>query len=225
MKTSVYGLILLALSATKLSATELSAAEFVDITTKVPNIHTEIRYFTKDNFVGEKIDGYLAPKCLLSTDAAAGVAKAQRDLNAFGLGLKVYDCYRPQMAVDHFVRWAKDLDDTKNKARYYPEVPKNKLFERGYIAVRSGHSRGSTIDLTVVDLKTGRELDMGSGWDFFSKVSWPSYQGISAEQRANRMLLSKVMQTAGFKGLTEEWWHFTLIDEPHETHYFTQPVR
>ncbi|WP_081221088.1 M15 family metallopeptidase [Pseudoalteromonas luteoviolacea] len=219
MKKCMYGLACLVLA-----TSELSAAEFVDITSKVPNIRTEIRYFTTDNFVGTKIDGYLAPKCLLSEAAAQATAKAQFALNEFGLGLKVFDCYRPQMAVDHFVRWAKVLDDTKNKAKYYPDVPKSELFKRGYIAARSGHSRGSTLDVTLVDLTTGKELDMGSGWDYFSKVSWPSHQGINASQRANRMLLANVMKSAGFKGLTEEWWHFTLIDEPYNDVYFTLPV-
>ncbi|MBQ4838045.1 MULTISPECIES: M15 family metallopeptidase [Pseudoalteromonas] len=220
MRTITYGLALAALVSLK-----LSAAELVDVVAQVPSIQTEIRYFTADNFVGKKIDGYLAPKCLLSKEAVKAVTKAQYALNEFGLGLKVFDCYRPQMAVDHFVRWAKDLEDTKNKAKYYPEVPKNELFKRGYIAARSGHSRGSTLDVTLVDLVTGVELDMGSGWDFFSKVSWPSYQGISAQQRANRKLLAKVMRSAGFIGLTEEWWHFTLIDEPYADQYFTLPVK
>ncbi|KZN33796.1 hypothetical protein N474_16335 [Pseudoalteromonas luteoviolacea CPMOR-2] len=204
---------------------EVSASEFVDVKSKVASIETEIRYYGEDNFVGQRIDGYLAPKCLLSPEAAIGVAKAQQALGEFGLGLKVFDCYRPQPAVDHFVRWAKVLHDTKNKAKFYPDVPKSELFERGYIAARSGHSRGSTLDVTLIDLKTKRELDMGSGWDYFSPISWPSYQGISAAQRANRMLLAQVMRGAGFIGLTEEWWHFTLLNEPHKEQYFTHPVQ
>ncbi|WP_081310552.1 M15 family metallopeptidase [Pseudoalteromonas luteoviolacea] len=206
-------------------ASQASTFEFVDIKSKVPSIETEIRYFGADNFVGERIDGYLAPKCLLSSEAAMGVAKAQHALGEFGLGLKVFDCYRPQPAVDHFVRWAKALEDTKHKAKFYPEVPKSELFKRGYIAARSGHSRGSTLDVTIIDLKTKAELDMGSGWDYFSPVSWPSYQGITANQRANRMLLAKVMGSAGFMGLTEEWWHFTLSNEPHKAQYFSHPVQ
>ncbi|AOT10834.1 M15 family metallopeptidase [Pseudoalteromonas luteoviolacea] len=219
MKKFIYGLACLVLVTSK-----LSAAELVDITSKVPNIQTEIRYFTTNNFVGTRIDGYLAPKCLLSEAAAEAVAKAQYALNEFGLGLKVFDCYRPQMAVDHFVRWAKVLDDTKQKAYYYPDVPKSELFKRGYIAARSGHSRGSTLDVTLIDSSSLQELDMGSDWDYFSKVSWPSYKGVNSQQRANRMLLAKVMNAAGFTGLAEEWWHFTLIDEPYSEIYFSMPI-
>ncbi|KZN69589.1 M15 family metallopeptidase [Pseudoalteromonas luteoviolacea] len=211
-----------AISACSVQAT---TSVFIDIKSQVPSIETEIRYFGGDNFVGGRIDGYLAPKCLLSPAAAIGVAKAQQALGEFGLGLKVFDCYRPQSAVDHFVRWAKVLKDTKHKAKFYPDVPKSELFQRGYIAAQSGHSRGSTLDVTVIDLATKEELDMGSGWDYFSPVSWPSYQAISANQRANRMLLAKVMSSAGFMGLTEEWWHFTLLNEPYKDQYFTHPVQ
>ncbi|MCF2857740.1 M15 family metallopeptidase [Pseudoalteromonas sp. SMS1] len=210
---------------TGVCAVQASVSEFVDIKSRVPSIETEIRYFGEDNFVGKRIDGYLAPKCLLSQAAARGVMKAQQTLSEFGLGLKVFDCYRPQPAVDHFVRWAKVLDDKKNKAKFYPDVPKSELFERGYIAARSGHSRGSTLDVTLVDLNTKQELNMGSEWDYFSPVSWPSYQGISASQRANRMLLAHVMRQSGFIGLSEEWWHFTLANEPHKDQYFSFPVQ
>ncbi|KZN45531.1 hypothetical protein N482_14935 [Pseudoalteromonas luteoviolacea NCIMB 1942] len=181
-------------------AAQATASVFIDIKSQVPSIETEIRYFGDDNFVGERIDGYLAPKCLVSPAAAMGVAKAQQALGEFGLGLKVFDCYRPQPAVDHFVRWAKILEDTRHKAKFYPDVPKSELFQRGYIAERSGHSRGSTLDVTVIDLITKEELDMGSGWDYFSPVSWPSYQAISANQRANRMLLTSVMSKCWVHG-------------------------
>ena len=146
----------------------------------------------------------------------------QKDLEAFGLGLKVFDAYRPQRAVDHFVRWAEDLDDTRMKAKYYPGVEKKHLFRDGYIAARSGHSRGSTVDLTIVSLGPDDpvELDMGTGWDYFGPRSWPASLDVSPQQRANRMLLQSLMVKHGFKPLAEEWWHFTLKDEPFPKTYF-----
>ncbi|WP_345990187.1 M15 family metallopeptidase [Sulfurimonas sp. HSL1-2] len=207
-----------------LRADEMPEA-FVAIDDTAPGIAVEARYFTTDNFVGARIDGYEAPRCYLTRPAAAALSKADAALAPFGLGLKVFDCYRPQRAVDHFVRWAKDLGDTKMKARYYPRVAKNVLFKEGYIAARSGHSRGSTVDLTLIDRESGSELDMGTGFDFFGPESWPSSMAVTAQQRANRLLLRSVMTRAGFRPLQEEWWHFTLEDEPFPERYFDFPVR
>ncbi len=198
---------------------------FVDITALNPSIRTEMRYTGPENFLGRPVNGYEAAKCLLSEEAARALVTVQQELAAFGLGLKAFDCYRPQRAVDDFVRWAKDLNDTKMKAAYYPDVRKSELFEKGYIAARSGHSRGSTVDLTLVDAETGKALDMGTPFDFFGPRSWPKSRAVTAQQRANRLLLRSVMLKHGFRPLEEEWWHFTLKNEPYPKTYFDFPIR
>lgn len=197
---------------------------FVHVRDIVPDAALDVRYATSHNFVGAPVDGYLAPQVILSRPAAAALAGVQEDLKAFGLGLKIYDGYRPQRAVDHFVRWGKNLGDTKMKAEFYPDVDKKNLFRDGYIATRSGHTRGSTVDLTVIDLQTGRDLDMGGPFDFFGHLSWPGNLDLPPQARANRALLREAMARHGFKPLTEEWWHFTLIDEPFPDTYFDFPV-
>lgn len=193
---------------------------FVPAAEHVAGLREEIRYAGSDNFVGRPIDGYAAPRCILSRPAADALALAQRRAQGFGLTFKAYDCYRPQRAVAHFVRWARDVNDTLRRADYYPDVDKSRLFEEGYIAERSGHSRGSTIDLTLVDAATGAELDMGTGFDRFSPSSWPDAPGMTAQQRANRMLLQILMVAAGFRPYPQEWWHFTLDAEPYPDTYF-----
>lgn len=200
-------------------------ASFVDAATVVPGLVVDMRYVTADNFVGRPIDGYQAARCLLTREAAMALAGAQRDLMLGGFGLKVFDCYRPARAVAHFVRWARDLADTAKKREFYPDVDKRNLFKEGYIASRSGHSRGSTVDLTVVRRDDGRELDMGTGFDVFSPRSWPSSTAVTPEQRANRNLLAGAMMRAGFKPLATEWWHFTLRKEPYPDTYFDFVVR
>lgn len=197
---------------------------FVDAGAAVPGLAVEMRYAGTDNFVGRRIDGYDAPLCLVSRATADALAKAQGQLKPFGLGLKAFDCYRPARAVAHFARWARDPADQARKAAYYPNVDKARLFELGYIAERSGHSRGSTVDVTLIDLATTRELDMGTPWDLFDTRSWPSDPNVSPAARANRMLLQSVMTAAGFRPLKEEWWHFTLRDEPFPETYFDFPV-
>jgi D-alanyl-D-alanine dipeptidase len=204
---------------------EPRADGFVDAATVVPGLRVEMRYFGAHNFVGRRIDGYEAPTCLLTREAAAALAAAQAELAASGLGLKVYDCYRPQRAVAHFARWARDLGDQSTKAEFYPNVDKTRLFELGYIAERSGHSRGSTVDLTIVDLATGAELDMGTPFDLFDTRSWPTDQTVSAEAQANRLRLQRLMMAHGFRPLREEWWHFTLNGEPYPETFFDVPVR
>ena len=192
---------------------------------KIPTIELELRYASTNNFVGEVIEGYLAPRAILTTKATLSLVKVQKELESFGLGLKIFDAYRPQRAVDHFVRWGKDLADRKMKVEYYPNVLKRNLFKEGYIAKRSGHSRGSTVDLTIIDLKTKEELDMGSSFDFFGKESWVHYAEITPQQRANRMLLNQVMTKYGFRAYAQEWWHFTLEDEPYKNRYFNFEVK
>jgi D-alanyl-D-alanine dipeptidase len=201
---------------------------FGDLATVIPGVALEIRYFSNNNFIGEPIDGYLAPRCLLTTAAAEALAQVQEELKPFQLALKVFDCYRPQQAVDHFVRWAADLADTKMKKQFYPEVEKKELFSQGYIAAKSSHSRGSTVDLTLVSIgpqgKTS-ELDMGTGYDLFSPLSWPDAPAIAPASRAHRLLLRTLMLKHGFKPYAQEWWHFTLANEPFNDTYFTFPVQ
>lgn len=198
---------------------------FVYVDELIPNAQIELRYFTENNFMGQKVDGYLSQRCILTRQAAEALKKVQDTLAPFGLGIKIFDAYRPQRAVNHFVRWGRDLKDTRMKAAYYPDVDKNQVFEQGYIATRSGHSRGSTVDLTIVSLSSSHEeIDMGSGFDFFGPESWPENLSFSIEQRAHRMLLQTVMKQNGFKPYDKEWWHFTLADEPFPDTYFDFPV-
>jgi len=199
-------------------------AAFVDAASVVPGLLADMRYAGSHNFVGRPIDGYEAPRCLLTQAAADALAAAARDLSSRGLHVKVFDCYRPTRAVANFVHWARDLNDTAGKAEFYPNVDKRALFRDGYIASQSGHSRGSTADLTLAQAD-GRELDMGTPFDFFSPKSWVADPSISAEAHANRMLLATAMRRRGFRGYDKEWWHFTLRGEPFPETYFDFPVK
>ena len=198
---------------------------FVPLAEAVPDAILEIRYYSTYNFVGDRVDGYERPVAYLTKEAAAALKAASDECVARGYRLKVYDAYRPQRAVSHFMRWAKDVGDTRMKAPFYPNLDKSVLFEQGYIAEKSGHSRGSTVDLTLFDMKTGKEVDMGGTFDWFGEESHPDYKGVTEEQLANRMLLREIMLAHGFKPLAEEWWHFTLKDEPYPDTYFDFPVR
>jgi len=200
---------------------------FVYADETIPELRLELRYAGSRNFEGKPVDGYRKQRCILTREAADALKKVQEELGSFGLGVKVFDAYRPQMAVDHFVRWAHDLKDTGMKQEFYPDVEKKNLFRDGYIAAKSGHSRGSTVDLTIVSLgneDAGRELDMGSGFDFFGLSSWPDSRQIPAPSRAHRLLLRMVMEKYGFKPYPQEWWHFTLKNEPWPETYFNFPV-
>ena len=199
--------------------------DFVQVAEAVPDVIQEIRYYSTYNFVGERIDGYERPQAMITRKAARALKAASDECVRRGYRLKIYDAYRPQRAVMHFMRWAKDIEDTRMKAHFYPNLDKSVLFSQGYIAERSGHSRGSTVDLTLFDMKTGKELDMGGTFDWFGKESHPDYKGITKEQFSNRMLLREIMQAHGFKPIAEEWWHFTLADEPYPDTYFDFPVR
>ena len=199
---------------------------FVYIEDVISDIVVELKYATGDNFVGQPIDGYRHGHAILSEPAAAALAEVQDALRPVGLGLKVFDGYRPQRAVNHFVRWGRDLDDQRTKPDYYPGVAKQDLFDEGYIASQSGHSRGSTVDLTIVyrdEAGTLHKLDMGSPYDFFGPTSWPASPVVTAQQRANRALLQNLMATHGFNSYTKEWWHFTLANEPYPESYFDFP--
>lgn len=200
------------------------SSDFVLLSEAVPDAILEIRYYSTYNFVGDRIDGYEEPLAFLTKEAAAALKAASDELVSKGYRLKIFDAYRPQMAVTHFMNWALDADDTRMKEYFYPELEKNVLFPQGYIAEHSGHSRGSTVDLTLFDMTTEKEVDMGGTFDYFGELSHPDYKKITKEQYANRMLLREVMLKHGFKPLVEEWWHFTLENEPYPDTYFTFPI-
>ncbi len=211
------------------AAAQERPASFVDASTVVPGLVVDMRYAGSHNFVGRPIEGYEAPHCLLTQSAADALAEVARDLAPHGLRIKVFDCYRPVRAVMNFVRWARNPGDQATKAEFYPDVDKRTLFRDGYIASHSGHSRGSTMDLTLAradgtELEP-RELDMGTHFDFFSPKSWTADPTITPEQHANRMLLATAMRRRGFRGYDKEWWHFTLRGEPFPDTYFDFPVR
>ena len=197
---------------------------FVLLAEYVPGVIQEIRYYSTYNFIGDRIDGYEEPCALLTKEAARALKSVSNELSVQGYRLKVFDAYRPVSAVKHFILWGIEDQDIRMKPYFYPDLQKQELFAKGYIAKESSHSRGSTIDLTLLDMATGRELDMGSPFDRFGEVSHPDYRGITQEQYDNRMLLRRAMLRGGFEPIDCEWWHFTLIDEPYPDTYFDFPV-
>ena len=200
------------------------SSDFVLLSEAIPDAILEIRYYSTYNFVGDRIDGYEEPLALLTKESAKALDEVSDDLVEQGYRLKIYDAYRPQEAVTNFVEWAKDENDTRMKEYFYPEIEKDQLFPQGYIAEHSGHSRGSTVALTLFDMEKEKEVDMGGTFDYFGEESHPDYKGITDEQYANRMILRDAMLEHGFKPLEEEWWHFTLEDEPYPDTYFTFPI-
>ena len=217
--------------------------KFVILTEEIPDVILEIRYYGTYNFVGTRIDGYDQPVALLTKEAAEALKKVSDDVIAKGYRLKIYDAYRPQCAVDHFVRWAENISDTLMKAYFYPDLDKSVLFDQEYIMAKSGHTRGSTVDLTLFDMASEKEVDMGGTFDWFGPESHPDFCGnpetgqytgdnsksptgrsITEEQFHNRMILRDAMLKNGFKPLDSEWWHFTLKDEPYTDTYFKHPV-
>ena len=217
--------------------------KFVVLTDVVPDVIMEIRYFGTYNFVGERIDGYVEPTAMLTREAADSLRAVSDEVKALGYRLKIYDAYRPQVAVDHFVRWAEDVRDTSMKYCFYPDLDKSVLFDQEYIMAKSGHTRGSTVDLTLFDMHKEKEVDMGGTFDWFGPESHPDFCGnpetgeyngdnsksptgksITPEQFANRMILRRAMLRHGFKPLDTEWWHFTLAEEPYPDTYFNFPV-
>jgi len=200
------------------------ASGFVVLANHVPSIIQEIRYHSSYNFIGDRIDGYEEPVAFLTREAARALRSAANELLVKGYRLKVFDAYRPAVAVKHFVLWGIEDQDIRMKPYFYPDLEKQDLFARGYIAKQSSHSRGSAIDLTLLDMKTGQELDMGSSFDFFGEISHPDYTGITQEQFENRMTLQHAMVRNGFLPIDCEWWHFMLADEPYPDTYFNFPV-
>ena len=197
---------------------------FVLLADYVPGIIQEIRYYSTYNFIGDRIDGYEEPCALMTKKAARALKSVSHEMNVQGYRLKVFDAYRPVSAVKHFVLWGIEDLDLRMKLFFYPELEKQELFIKGYIASQSSHSRGSTVDLTLLDMRTGKEVDMGSPLDMFSEISPPDYKGVTEEQYDNRMLLQDVMVRNGFEPIDCEWWHFTLKDEPYPDTYFDFPV-
>ncbi|TXH68952.1 MAG: peptidase M15 [Thiothrix sp.] len=195
---------------------------FVRLSTYAPTIIRDLRYFGSNNFLGETVDGYLNNEAILTTAAAKALIQVQAALAEFGLGLKIFDAYRPQRAVAHFLRWEQTPEDPTIAERFHPDLSKSELFAQGYIAKRSSHTRGSTVDLSLVNLQATAqpELDMGTEFDFFGQASAPHYPKLNPEQRANRLLLKLVMERYGFQGFDLEWWHFTLGHEPYPHQYF-----
>lgn len=204
----------------------MDASGFVLLSDFVPAVIQEIRYYSTYNFIGDRIDGYEEPCALITAEAARALKAASNEANVMGYRLKVFDAYRPVVAVRQFVMWGIEDTDIRMKPFFYPDLEKTELFDKGYIASKSSHSRGSTVDLTLLDMKTGQEIDMGSPFDMFSGISHPDYQGdgLTGEQYDNRMLLQGIMKRNGFEPLDCEWWHFTLKDEPYPDTYFEFPV-
>lgn len=186
----------------------------------IPDIVLETRYAGTNNFLGTRVEGYKSEKIVLSTPAALALNKVQQDLKSMGYCLKVFDGYRPQRAVNHFISWAKVKGDTIKKQQFFPDIDKKDLFNLGYISSRSGHSRGSTVDLTIVDFNTGKEVDMGGPYDFFGELSHHNYSKITEPQKNNRTLLKKIMLKHGFTAYAQEWWHYTYQPEPFPDTYF-----
>ena len=217
---------------------------FIDIQKVIPDVVLDIRYYTAHNFVGDRVDGYLAPKCYLTKEGAQALAGVQKDLAPYSMTLKIYDCYRPQRAVNHFVRWAKEIENTKTMKEFYPTVDKRNLFKDGYIDSKSGHSRGSTVDLTIIPLPAPKQadyvpgqplfecylpadkrfsdntIDMGTGFDCFHELSHTANPDIGRQQKINRLLLKSLMEKHGFRNYDMEWWHYTLKNEPYPDSYF-----
>lgn len=202
----------------------MDSSDFVLLSDHVPGIVQEIRYYSTYNFVGDRIDGYEEPVAILSKEAARALKGVANEANAMGYRLKIFDAYRPARAVRHFVFWGIEDLDLRMKPFFYPQLEKQVLFQRGYIAKESSHSRGSTVDLTLLDMGTGKEVDMGSPFDLFDPISHPDCREVTDEQYDNRMLLQNLMVRAGFEPIDCEWWHFTLRDEPFPDTYFDFPV-
>jgi len=197
---------------------------FVYVDEAVPRLFADLKYCTADNFLGEPVDGYRAPRVIATAAAARALYRVQQEVMLFGLGLHVFDAYRPQGAVEHFIRWAQDDSDTSTREAFYPGRRKQQLFDEGYISRKSSHTRGSTFDLTIASLDDDSPLDMGTAFDFFGPESWPQWPDATPAQKANRLLLRGIMGKHGFEPHDYEWWHFTLADEPFPDTYFDFPV-
>ena len=209
---------------TEYTSKTMDPSGFVVLAEYVPQIIQEIRYYSTYNFIGDRIDGYEEPCALLTAEAARAMQEVAGEAEAKGYRLKIFDAYRPACAVRQFVRWGSDYQDARMRPYFYPGLEKHELFEQGYIDEPSSHSRGSTVDMTLLDMKTGKEVDMGAPFDFIGEISHPDYRGITEEQYENRMILQRLMVRNGFLPVDCEWWHFTMADEPYPDTYFEFPV-
>jgi len=198
--------------------------DFVYLKDIMPNLRSDLRYYGSNNFMGRQAKGYNSPKCILTKEAAYALKKVQEEFERIGFGLLIYDAYRPQSATNDFILWAQDESDTTMKMQFYPNIDKKDVFTKGYVSVKSGHSRGSTVDLTIVSLKTKMILNMGSEYDLFDEISHVENSTISNNQRSLRLLLKRRMEKHGFKSYEKEWWHFTFENEPFPNTYFDFPV-
>ena len=183
------------------------------------SIVVNLKYYSSENFTGQFVEGYHSNTAILTKESALALSNAQDDFNKLGYSLILYDAYRPQRAVNFFVQWSKNLNDTINKRIYYPNIKKSELFEFGYIAYKSGHSRGSTVDVSLIEISTNKELDMGTIFDYFGVESHTFFDDISENQKSNRLILYEIMSNNGFKNYSKEWWHFTLENEPHKKYF------
>lgn len=222
LKLAVFMLLISAVSAN--AGVSYDTSDFVVLNEYIPGAKFDIRYYSNYNFVGKRIEGYEAPLALLTREAADALREVNEKLSEQNLTIKIYDAYRPQSAVNNFIRWSKNLKDTRMKKYFYPEKNKSVLFREGYISKRSGHSRGSTVDLTLYDLSNDVELDMGGTFDYFGERSHVDYKRLTEAQRNNRKQLREIMTSHGFRGIKSEWWHFTLKNEPYPNTYFDFPV-
>ena len=198
--------------------------DFAFVDELVPGIRWDAKYATWDNFTGRPVDGYLANRIIGTRALCAALGRAQDEAAALGFGLLLWDGYRPQRAVDRFVAWSHEPEDGRTKQRHYPNLDRAAMFEQGYVATRSGHSRGSTVDLTLCDLPTGALAPMGGHHDLMDAVSHHGAEGITQLETRNRRQLCSVMETCGFSRYDREWWHYTLNDEPYPDTYFDFPV-
>ena len=183
------------------------------------SIIVDLKYYSNENFTGQYVEGYLSNNAILTKESALALSDAQDDFNKLGYSLILYDAYRPQRAVDFFVQWSNNSYDTINKRIYYPNIKKSELFELGYIAYKSGHSRGSTVDVSLIEISTNKLLDMGTIFDYFGVESHTFFDDISEKQKSNRLILYEIMSNNGFKNYSKEWWHFTLKNEPYQKYF------
>jgi zinc D-Ala-D-Ala dipeptidase len=198
--------------------------DFVFVDELVPGIRWDAKYATWDNFTGKPVDGYLANRIAGTRALCAALARARDKAASLGFGLLLWDGYRPQRAVDCFLRWSKQPEDGQTKPRHYPNISRADMLEKGYVAAKSGHSRGSAVDLTLYDLATGELALMGGGHDLMDPVSHHGAQGITLVEAINRQYLRSIMNTSGFSSYDCEWWHYTLKGEPYPGTYFDFPI-
>ena len=197
---------------------------FVFVDELVPGIRWDAKYATWDNFTGKPVDGYLANRIVGTRALCAALARAREEAASLGFGLLLWDAYRPQRAVDCFVRWSKQPEDGRTKLRHYPNIDRAEMFERGYVAAKSGHSRGSTVDLTLYYLATGELAPMGGNHDLMDPISHHEAEGITPDETKNRRYLCSIMEACGFEPYDREWWHYTLRAEPYPGTYFDFPI-